>query len=65
MKRTNRIPSYLAMVAAVAVIRLPILGGPAAWQERLLDPAIFLMALTLGGVALVLWPVTERSVSES
>jgi hypothetical protein len=64
MKRTNRIPSYLAIVAALAVIRLPILGGPSIWQERLLDPTTFLTALTLAGAAMLLWPVNDRSVLE-
>jgi hypothetical protein len=64
MKRTNRIPSYLAMVAALAVIRLPILVGPATWRERLLDPATFLMALTLAGVAMLLWPIGKRAEAE-
>jgi len=47
------------MVATLAVIRLPIMGGPSEWHERLLDPASFLTALTLAGTALVLWPVNE------
>jgi hypothetical protein len=53
----KRIPSCLAVVAAVAVISLPIMGGPVGWHERLLDPATFLTALTLAGVAMVLWPL--------
>ena len=64
MKMTQRIPSCLAMVAALAVIRLPILGGPAAWQERLLDPVTFLMALTLAGAAILLWPYAEPETGQ-
>jgi hypothetical protein len=59
----KRIPSYLAAVAAVAVISFPIMGGPVGWHERLLDPAIFLTALALVGVAMLLWPLgVGRSV---
>ena len=65
MKRINRIPSYLATVAALAVIRLPILGGPTSWRERLLDPVTFLMALTLAGVALLLWPLGKQTTTEA
>lgn len=64
MKRTQRIPSCLAMVVALAVIRLPIVGGPSGWRERVVDPPNFLMALTLAGVSMLLWPLAEPSASE-
>jgi hypothetical protein len=57
MKTLKRIPSYLAAVAAVAVISFPVTGGPVGWHDRLLDPATFLTALTFAGVAMVLWPL--------
>ena len=60
MKTLNRIPSFLAAVAAVAVIRFPIMAGPVGWHERLLDPATFLTALTFAGVAMVLWPLRNQ-----
>ena len=59
MKTLNQVPSFLAAVAAVAIIRFPIMGGPAGWHERLLDPSTFLTALAFGGVAIVLWPLSE------
>jgi hypothetical protein len=65
MKRTNRIPSCLAIVAALAVIRLPILGGPTSWHERLLDPVTFLMTLALAGMAMVLWPLGKQTTTEA
>jgi hypothetical protein len=61
MNTLKRIPSYLAMVAAVAVISFPILGGPIGWHERLLDPATFLTALTFAGVAILLWPLRDNN----
>jgi hypothetical protein len=61
MKALKRIPSCLAAIAAAAVIALPILGGSVSWRDRLYDPAIFLMALTLAGVAIVLWPLESLS----
>ena len=65
MKTTQRISSCLAMAAALAIIRLPILGGPMSWHERLLDPVTFLTALTLAGVALVLWPLGKQTTTET
>ena len=53
----NQIPSCLAVIAAVAIIALPIFGGPVGWHERLLDPATFLTALAFAGAAMVLWPI--------
>ena len=64
MKTLNRIPSCLAAVAAVAVVRFPIVAGPVGWHDRLLDPATFLTALTLAGVAIVLWPLENLATSE-
>jgi drug/metabolite transporter (DMT)-like permease len=61
--KLNRIPSCLAVVAAVAVISLPIMGGPVGWRERLYDPAVFLTALTLAGVAMVLWPLGDDNAA--
>jgi hypothetical protein len=57
MKTLNCIPSYLAVVAAVAIIYFPVAGGPVGWHERLLDPSTFLTALSFAGVAMVLWPL--------
>ncbi len=57
MKTLKRTPSFLAAVAAVALIGFPIMGGPVGWHERLLDPVTFLTALTFAGVAMVLWPL--------
>jgi hypothetical protein len=57
MKTLNRIPSWLAAVAVVAVIRFPVMVGPVGWHERLLDPVTFLTALAFAGVAMVLWPL--------
>jgi len=58
----KRIPSCLALAATVAVIALPILGGPIGWHERLLDPCTCLMSITLIGVAMLLWPLEEKNV---
>lgn len=63
MNNLNRIPSCLAVAAAVAVIALPIMGGPAGWHDRLLDPCICLMSLSLAGVAMLLWPLSESGKS--
>ncbi|MGD0059539.1 MAG: hypothetical protein ABSD58_08990 [Verrucomicrobiia bacterium] len=65
MKTLKRIPSWLAVVAAVAVIRFPVMAGPVEWHERLLDPATFLTALAFAGVAMLLWPLGEGRWSES
>ena len=59
------VPSYLAAVAAVAMIALPIFGGPISWRDRLDDPAIFLAALALAGVAIVLWPLGETNAASA
>lgn len=64
MNMINRIPSYLAALAAVAIIALPIFGGPVGWHERLLDPVTFLVALAFAGVAIVLWPLGEHYSEE-
>jgi len=61
MNKLNRIPSCLAVAAAVALIALPIMGGPAGWHERLLDPCICLMSLSLVGVAMLLWPLGDNN----
>jgi len=60
MKTLKRVPSYLAMTAALAIIRFPIMGGPTSWHERLADPVTFLTALALAGIAVVLWPIGEQ-----
>ena len=52
MKKLNRIPSCLAALAAVAIIVLPIFGGPVGWHDRLDDPTTFLTALALAALAL-------------
>jgi hypothetical protein len=65
MKILNRIPSCLAVVTTVVVIKFPITGGPIGWHERLLDPATFLTALTFAGVAMVLWPLGHRRSTQS
>ena len=57
MKTLKQIPSCLAAVAALAMIALPLFGGPLNWHDRLYDPAIFLTALTFAGAAMVLWPL--------
>lgn len=60
----KQIPSCLAAIAAVAIIALPLFGGPVNWHDRLYDPVIFLTALTFAGVALVLWPLDNPATSE-
>ncbi len=57
MNKLKRVPSYLAALAAVAVIALPITGAPGDWHDRMNDPVVFLMSLTFAGTALVLWPL--------
>jgi hypothetical protein len=57
MNLLKRVPSYLAALAAIAVIALPVTGGPRGWHDRMNDPVVFLMALTFAGAALVLWPL--------
>ena len=57
----RRVPSCLAAIAAVAVIALPIFGGPVGWHDRLYDPTTFLTALTFAGVAMVLWPLERQT----
>ena len=61
MNILKRVPSYLAALAAIAVIALPITGGPRGWHERMNDPAVFLMALAFAGAALVLWPLGDNN----
>jgi hypothetical protein len=65
MNILKQIPSCLAVIASIGVIKLPIMGGPIGWHERLLDPATFLMALTLAGVAMLLWPLREQRPTPS
>jgi len=60
MKTLKRIPSCLAALAAVAVIALPLFGGPVGWHERLDDPRTLLTALAFAGVAMVLWPLGNQ-----
>jgi len=60
MNKLKRVPSYLAALATVAVVALPILGGPRGWHDRLNDPVVFLMALAFAGTALVIWPLGNR-----
>jgi len=60
MNKLNRIPSFLVALAAVAIIALPITGGPHGWHDRINDPVVFLMALAFAGAALVLWPLGNR-----
>ena len=57
MNKLKRVPSYLATLAAVAVIALPVTGGPQGWHDRMNDPVVFLMALAFAGAALLLWPL--------
>jgi peptidoglycan/LPS O-acetylase OafA/YrhL len=47
------------MAAAAAIMGLPIIGDPSAWRDRVFDPPTFLMAFTLIGVAILLWPYRE------
>lgn len=61
MNTMKRIPSCLAALAAVAIIALPIMGGPVGWRERLDDPRTLLTALAFAGVALALWPLGENN----
>jgi len=65
MKTLRRIPSYLAMVAALATISLPIGDGPVGWHNRLYDPAVFLTALTFAGLAMVLWPLDAQRLTQA
>jgi hypothetical protein len=62
-KTLERLPSCLALAATVAILALPILGGPLGWRERILDPCTCLMALTLVGAAMLLWPLENNSVA--
>jgi hypothetical protein len=59
----KQIPSCLAILAAVAVISFPIMGGPIGWHERLLDPATFLTALAFAGVGMVIWPLPDSNAA--
>jgi peptidoglycan/LPS O-acetylase OafA/YrhL len=59
MRALRQIPSWLAMAAAAAIMGLPIIGDPSAWRDRVFDPPTFLMAFTLIGVAILLWPYRE------
>jgi hypothetical protein len=61
MKALKRIPSCLAMIAAAAIIALPIFGGPVGWHDRLYDPTTFLTALALAGATMVLWPLQSNT----
>ena len=62
-KTLERVPSCVALVAAVVVIALSIMGDPLGWRERLVDPCTCLMAPTFVGVALLLWPIGESEKS--
>lgn len=62
--KMKQIPSCLAAITAVAIIALPIFGGPVGWHARLLDPSTFLTALAFAGVALVLWPLQNNETIE-
>ena len=65
MNLLKRVPSYLAALATLAVIALPITGAPGDWHDRMNDPVVFLMALTFAGVALVIWPLeTNNAVQQ-
>ena len=65
MKTLKQVPSYLAALAAVAIIALPVTGGPQGWHDRINDPVVFLMALAFAGAALVLWPLgTDNAVQQ-
>ena len=61
MNKLTRVPSYLAALAALAIIALPITGAPGDWHDRMNDPVVFLMALSFAGVALVLWPLMNSN----
>ena len=65
MKTLKQVPSYLAALAAVAIIALPVTSGPQGWHDRMNDPVVFLMALAFAGAALVLWPLgTDNAVQQ-
>ena len=57
MNLLKQVPSYLAALATIAAVALPITGAPGDWHDRINDPVVFLMALTFAGAALVLWPL--------
>ena len=61
MNKLKRVPSYLAAIATVAIIALPITGAPGDWHDRINDPVVFLMALSFAGAALVIWPLGTNS----
>lgn len=63
MNLINQVPSYLAALATVAVVALPVTGAPGDWHDRMNDPVVFLMALTFPGVALVLWPLGNEELT--
>jgi len=63
MNKLKRVPSYLATLATVAVVALPITGGPCGWHDRMNDPVVFLMALAFAGTALVIWPLGAEEVT--
>ncbi|MGA2138214.1 MAG: hypothetical protein ABSH14_05060 [Verrucomicrobiia bacterium] len=62
-KMLERVPSCAALIAAVAVIALPLMTDPLGQRERLVDPCTCLMTLTLVGVAMLLWPIGESTKS--
>ncbi|HXI84064.1 MAG TPA: hypothetical protein VNL17_08245 [Verrucomicrobiae bacterium] len=61
MNKLKRVPSYLAALAGIAVIALPITSGPRGWHDRMNDPVVFLMALSFAGAALVIWPLGNNN----
>lgn len=62
MNLLKQVPSYLAALATVAVVALPITGAPGDWHDRMNDPVVFLMALACAGAALLLWPLGTDNV---
>jgi hypothetical protein len=61
MNLLKQVPSYLAALATVAVVALPITGAPGDWHDRINDPVVFLMALAFAGAALLLWPLGNNN----
>ena len=62
-KTLERVPSCVALIAAVAVIALALMGDPLGWRERLVDPCTCLTSLTLVGVAMLLWPLENNQAA--
>ncbi len=61
MNLFKQVPSYLAALATVAVVAIPVTGAPGDWHDRMNDPVVFLMALAFAGAALLLWPLGNNN----